>query len=187
MRTRQGRATRGGEQALMRSRCQWAGLARGRPADQAGTARGCQKNWGPADKSLARQPDAASADSEVRPGPRFPTLRPHQLKTGEAGPEALPTSSLPIRNSYSWIGIPGSWCTEQLVLARDECFLSQTIFLPPANTPPRGGPSVRLASIRTAPRQVRPSPDHSRQGWRQAGQRGPSPVWPSISSLAMSR
>src|SRR5947207_13420479 len=55
------------------------------------------ENWGPADKSLARQPDAASADSEVRPGPRFPTLRPHRVKTGEAGPEALPTPSLPTR------------------------------------------------------------------------------------------
>ena len=39
----------------------------------------------------------ASADSEVRPGPRFPTLRPYHAKTAEAGPEpeALPTSSLP--------------------------------------------------------------------------------------------
>src|SRR5213075_2034479 len=59
------------------------------------------ENWGPADKSLARQPDAASADSEVRPGPRFPTLRPHRVKTGEAGPEALPTPSLPNRRSLT--------------------------------------------------------------------------------------
>lgn len=35
-------------------------------------------------------------DWEVRLGPRPPRLRPHQHKTGEAGPEALLTSSLPI-------------------------------------------------------------------------------------------
>ena len=29
-------------------------------------------------------------------GPRLPTLRPHPAKAGEAGPEALSTSSLPI-------------------------------------------------------------------------------------------
>src|SRR6266702_4572095 len=46
---------------------------------------------------LAGQPEAASADSEVRPGPRLPTLRPHHRKTSEAGPEALFTSSLPNR------------------------------------------------------------------------------------------
>jgi hypothetical protein len=51
--------------------------------------------WGPADRSFPRTARTASADSEVRPGPRPPTLRPHQGKTGEAGPEALPTSSLP--------------------------------------------------------------------------------------------
>jgi hypothetical protein len=53
--------------------------------------------WGPADRSFPRTARTASADSEVRPGPRPPTLRPHQGKTGEAGPEALPTSSLPNR------------------------------------------------------------------------------------------
>ena len=37
---------------------------------------GASKNWGPADKSLARQPDTASADSEVRPGPRAPDATP---------------------------------------------------------------------------------------------------------------
>src|SRR6185437_2132330 len=51
--------------------------------------------WGPADRSFPRTARTASADSQVRPGPRPPTLRPHQGKTGEAGPEALPTSSLP--------------------------------------------------------------------------------------------
>ena len=52
------------------------------------------RNWGPADKSLARQPDTASADSEVRPGPRPLTLRPRRVTVGEAAPEALPTLSL---------------------------------------------------------------------------------------------
>src|ERR1022692_941134 len=49
---------------------------------------------------FARQPDAASADSEVRPGPRLQTLRPYQAKTSEAGPEAQSTSSLPTRCSW---------------------------------------------------------------------------------------
>jgi hypothetical protein len=43
------------------------------------------------------QPERASADSQVRPGPRLPTLRPYSVKIGEAGPEALSPSSLPIR------------------------------------------------------------------------------------------
>src|SRR6266704_735892 len=61
-------------------------------ADQTGIAGRCQKNWDPADKSFRRTTRAASAESEVRPGPRLLTLRPYHLKTGEAGPEALPTS-----------------------------------------------------------------------------------------------
>ncbi len=58
---------------------------------------GATKTWGPADRSFRRTARAASADSEVRPGPRLPTLRPYHPKTAEAGPEpeALPTSSLP--------------------------------------------------------------------------------------------
>jgi hypothetical protein len=66
---------------------------------QIGTAPpvGANKTWDPADESLAGQPGRASADSEVRPGPRPPTLRPHHRKTVQAGPEALPTSSLPTR------------------------------------------------------------------------------------------
>ncbi len=56
---------------------------------------GCHENLGPADRSFRRTTRAASADSEVRPGPRPPTLTPHQVKATEAGPEALPTSSLP--------------------------------------------------------------------------------------------
>src|SRR5271169_884624 len=70
---------------------------------QIGTAPpvGAKKTWDPADESLAGQPGRASADSEVRPGPRPPTLRPYSVKTGEAGPEALPTSSLP--TLYAWL------------------------------------------------------------------------------------
>src|SRR5438046_9806436 len=64
-------------------------------ADQAGSAGGCHKNLGPADRSILKTARAASADSEVRPGPRPPTLRPRQVKAREAGPEALPTPSLP--------------------------------------------------------------------------------------------
>src|SRR6267142_35027 len=68
-------------------------------ADQTGSAGGCQKNWDPADRSFRKTTRAASAESEVRPGPRFPTLRPYSVKTGEAGPEALPTVSLPNRHA----------------------------------------------------------------------------------------
>src|SRR6266704_6174716 len=50
---------------------------------------GAGKNWDPADRSFRRTTRAASADSEVRPGPRLLTLRPHHHKTWEAGPEAL--------------------------------------------------------------------------------------------------
>src|SRR6266487_1851810 len=68
---------------------------------------GAIKTWDPADRSFRRTTRAASAESEVRPGPRLPTLRPHHLKTGEAGPEALPTLSLPGRTHY-----PHSPCRE---------------------------------------------------------------------------
>jgi hypothetical protein len=54
-------------------------------ADQTGHAGGCQKNLGPADRSIPRTARSASADSEVRPGPRPPTLRPNQSKTTEQG------------------------------------------------------------------------------------------------------
>ena len=63
-------------------------------ADQAGTAGRCHKTWGPAGGSSRRTAQTASADSEVRPGPRLPALRPYPVKIGEAGPEAL-THSLP--------------------------------------------------------------------------------------------
>ena len=41
---------------------------------------------GPGRQVVIKTARAASADSEVRPGPRPPTLRPHRGKTTEAGP-----------------------------------------------------------------------------------------------------
>src|SRR5215472_4778293 len=53
-----------------------------------GTTGGCQNKHGTRPTGrFARQP-AAPADSQVRPGPRPPTLRPYQAETQEAGPEA---------------------------------------------------------------------------------------------------
>jgi hypothetical protein len=72
-------------------------------ADQTGSAGGCQ-NLGPGRQIVIKTARAAPADSEVRPGPRPPTLRSHQVKTREAGPEALPTSSLPTRRHRSMTG-----------------------------------------------------------------------------------
>src|SRR5215475_12182606 len=60
---------------------------------------GAKGTWARPTGRIRRQP-AASAESKVRPGPRPPTLRPHQAKPGEAGPAHLSTSSLPIRNVY---------------------------------------------------------------------------------------
>ena len=74
-----------------------------RPASPAGARKTGTR---PADR-FARQPEAASADSEVRPGPRLPTLRLHHRKTAQAGPEALPTLSLPI-TSGSKLGALGA-------------------------------------------------------------------------------
>ena len=56
-------------------------------ADQTGNAGGCQKNWDPADRSFRRTARAASADSEVRPGPRLPgpTRPSHQDRGSRAG------------------------------------------------------------------------------------------------------
>jgi len=45
-------------------------------ADQTGCAGGCQKTWDPAGRSFRRTARAASADSEVRPGPRAPDPTP---------------------------------------------------------------------------------------------------------------
>src|SRR5437763_826287 len=65
---------------------------------------GRHRRWVPEKLGPGRQIDlrtarAASADSEVRPGPRPQTLRPYQAKTTEAGPEAQSTSSLPTRRA----------------------------------------------------------------------------------------
>src|SRR5947207_5235454 len=66
-----------------------------------------QKTWDPADESLARQPERASAGSQARPGPRPPTLRPYHRKTAQAGPEAQPPSSLPNTSAERsrWIAV----------------------------------------------------------------------------------
>src|SRR5215467_6489106 len=85
-------------------------------ADQTGHAGGCQKNLGPADRSIPRTARSASADSEVRPGPRPPTLRPNQSKTTEAGPEHLSTSSLPIRRANRCGSLRSSGHAEHPVL-----------------------------------------------------------------------
>jgi hypothetical protein len=74
-------------------------------ADQTGSAGGCQKTGTRPTDRFPRQPEAASADSEVRPGPRLPTLRTHHLKIREAAPEALPTLSLPITGGETDSGI----------------------------------------------------------------------------------
>src|SRR6266576_3083413 len=85
------------------ARTRWpVGPGKPRPLVQAGQIRpaplvGAVKTWDPADRSSRRTARTASADSEVRPGPRLPTLRPYSVKIGEAGPEALPTLSLPTR------------------------------------------------------------------------------------------
>jgi len=76
-------------------------------ADQEGSAGGCHKNLGPAGRSILKTARAASADSEVRPGPRPPAIRPRQARAEEAGPEAPPTSSLPIIcGSGAWSSVP---------------------------------------------------------------------------------
>jgi hypothetical protein len=74
-----------------------------------------QKPWDPADESLAGQPERASADSEVRPGPRPQTLRPHQVKTPQAGPRSEDYLHPPCRigahiTSDSLVGTDGHNC-----------------------------------------------------------------------------
>src|SRR6266481_5370845 len=75
-----------------------------RPLAQDGQIRPARRwvpgTWDPADESIEGQPERASADSEVRPGPRPPTLRPHHRKTVQAGPEARSPSSLPITRDW---------------------------------------------------------------------------------------
>src|ERR1035441_6913152 len=53
---------------------------------------------GCATREGSRAGAGCGSNLEVRPGPRPQTLRPHQVKTTEVGPEALPTVSLPITN-----------------------------------------------------------------------------------------
>ena len=87
-------------------------------ADQTGSAGGCH-NLGPGRQIVSKDsPSAASADSEVRPGPRPPTLRPNRDTTREAGPEALPTSSLPILCACSGDGLIPAYAADSPVRAR---------------------------------------------------------------------
>jgi hypothetical protein len=88
------------------ARTRWPpGSVKPRPLAQAGQIRpaplvGARKPGPrPADR-FAGQPERASADSQARPGPRLPTLRPRSVKIGEARPEALPTLSLPITSGF---------------------------------------------------------------------------------------
>jgi hypothetical protein len=57
---------------------------------QAGSAGRYQRH-----DQLIEAAELAAGELGGQAGPRPPTLRPHHLKTTEAGPEALPTSSLP--------------------------------------------------------------------------------------------
>ena len=80
----------------------------GAPAQQcAGATRPLSKSCAPRDgrRIVRRTARAASADSNFRPGPRLPTLRAHHIKIGEAGPEALPLPSLPIRHVSRSLGV----------------------------------------------------------------------------------
>src|SRR5438552_13365505 len=62
--------------------------------DQIGTTGGAT-TWGPADTTALTTARPASAESEVRPGPRPPTLRAHRAEARQAEPDALATASLP--------------------------------------------------------------------------------------------
>jgi hypothetical protein len=75
-------------------------------ADQTGIAGGCLKTWDPGRQVDLKTARAASADSEVRPGPRprpYARIRPNRggrAGSGEAGSAALSTSSLPTRSGW---------------------------------------------------------------------------------------
>src|SRR4249920_2499594 len=69
--------------------------------DQIGTTGGAT-TWGPADTTALTTARPASAESEVRPGPRPPTLRAHRAEARQAEPEALATASLPTMPT-SWL------------------------------------------------------------------------------------
>ena len=87
-------------------------------ADQTGSAGGCLESGARPTDRLAGQHEAASAESEVRPGPSALTLRPYQAKTVEAGPEPehLSTSSLPTMRCMSKACSPRLSGTEWPVL-----------------------------------------------------------------------
>ena len=81
-----------------------------------------QRRWVPQKPGPGRQivsKDNPSGVSRIggQAGTQAPTLRPHHHKTGEAGPEALPTSSLPIIRYRSMTRSPGPGGTERPVLA----------------------------------------------------------------------
>src|SRR6516165_11655759 len=74
------------------ARTRWPPGREPRPLAQArqhrnGTAGGCQKNLGPADRSFRKTTSGVSRLAG-QAGPRPPTLRPHRAKPEEAGPEA---------------------------------------------------------------------------------------------------
>jgi len=55
--------------------------------------------WDPADRSSRRTARAASAGSEVRPGPRLPTLRPRRAKAGRQGRKHYPHPPCRLRSA----------------------------------------------------------------------------------------
>ena len=114
------------------------------------------ETWGPAGQVDLKTARAASADSEVRPGPRLPTLRPCQPKTTEAGPEALSTSSLPTRRD-GWADRRSRWwsvCVRRCRRAaeRMEPLMALAVRLTTQNQVSRGQrPAVDHASARSLP------------------------------------
>ena len=69
-----------------------------RVATQLGVGRETLRNWvQQAEVDSGKRPGTTTSDAQARPGPRLPTLRPCSVEVGEAGPQALPTLSLPIR------------------------------------------------------------------------------------------
>src|SRR6266516_3924106 len=77
-----------------------------------------QRRWVPLKPGPGRQIVSKDSPSGVsrfggQAGPRPPTLRPRRVKTGEAGPEALPTSSLPITRRWSMANSPLGSSTER--------------------------------------------------------------------------
>src|SRR5215471_8046584 len=66
-----------------------------RPGRSGRQRRWVPKTGAPADKSFAGQPESGVGRFGGQAGTRPQTLRPHRRKTSEAGPEDLPTSSLP--------------------------------------------------------------------------------------------